>query len=125
VTTVSGGSGDDVRVNYDQNGLQTRQRYRRAPVLKGGADSDRYDIGLAGPLGADYDSDTADDGINQLNVYGTDRPTSSFHGLSVDVDHRNGDVEPQTMTIRFSAAACLFTAGKATTPSSSMTTACR
>ena len=97
VTTLSAGTGDDIlRVNYDRNGLQTNDRgIGERLYLRGGGDSDRYDIGLAGLRSARISiSDTADDGINQLNVYGTDGPDfflSRPHALMSIV--ANGGVE--------------------------------
>ena len=97
VTTVWGGRGNDVlRANYDENGLQTNaNRIAARLYLQGGADSDRYDVGLAGTGSARISvSDTADDGVNELNVYGTDRNDvflSRPHALSaIQVDPVTG-----------------------------------
>ncbi|MFC1820793.1 hypothetical protein ACFLZG_06895, partial [Thermodesulfobacteriota bacterium] len=102
---ISTGAGDDIlRVNYDQQGLQTftngieaTQYLSGLPDLElyGGGDSDIYEIGLSGEGSARIKvSDTTTSGINRLNIYGTDnddfflfRP-GAIIGIEVDPEFR-------------------------------------
>ncbi|MDB4265389.1 hypothetical protein N9891_01425, partial [bacterium] len=77
-TTVSGGGGDDIiRVNYDQNGVQTFESgVASTLLLKGGNGSDIYEVGLAGLATAtvdiEDDSSVGDPGNDRVRIFGND-----------------------------------------------------
>src|SRR5262249_22841353 len=83
--TIFGGDGNDViRVNYDENDLQTFQNGLAGVLtLHGGPGSDEYDVGLSGQAGPTgsllttinvLDDSPGDPGVNQLLIFGTDLP---------------------------------------------------
>ena len=77
-TTIRGGGGDDIiRVNYDQNGVQTfASGVASSLLLKGENGSDIYEIGLAGLATAtvdiDDDAGAADTGNDRVRIFGND-----------------------------------------------------
>ena len=88
-----------LRVNYDEQGLQTNDSGIDARLyLKGGADGDRYDIGLAGLSSARIHYDFRYGRRRhqlRLNVSGTDRPDFFLSATSPPLMSiiANGDVE--------------------------------